>query len=115
MEGLLNVSYSTEENWLFLLGLIQPLVLFIQLAWSYTRRETYAHVPSVITHICIYHWLLFAYVLQLFCAVAGALYVRVNEDFLCYSYFSYWILWFYYLIGVSMKVYELKRNEIPNN
>ena len=115
MGGLLNVSYSAEENWLLFIGLIQPLFMIIQFAWSFERRITYARVPSIALSISVYHWLLLAYLLQLIVVLFIAYHIPHVEDVLTYVYFSYWLIWVYYCIAVSMKVYELKRNQFLNN
>ena len=116
MEGLLNVSYSTEENWLFFIGLIQPFFMIIQFAWSFERRVTFARVPTIVLHISVYHWLLLAYLVQLAVVLLVPDHIsHITDNTLVYVYYSYWLIWLYYCVAISMKVYELKRNQLLNN
>jgi hypothetical protein len=104
MEGLFQLS--AFEEFLLMLGFIQFFVTVIQFICSIVRWEKYK-LTQLRQRIIIYWVFLCLYII----AVLSSL-LFFQWRFMEYLYFSYWLVWFYYCVAVTLEVNKEKIIEI---
>ncbi len=108
MEGLFQINLSLFEEFLFVVGLIQPFILLFQLLCSSVRRDENKMNVLLNKKLKIYWTLIVFYIIS----VPLSFFVCNNrilpDDGIGLIYFSYWFIWLYYCIAITMEINKKK-------
>lgn len=97
------INTTQAEDFLILIGLAQPVVFIIQLACASVRFYD-ENEPVVIKIRVKLYWLFLCVYVLVFCVgFFGLFYSNISDDSLAVTYFSYWFIWFYYILFIKYK------------